>query len=101
MKIVDQKRASGKTIRLAQWASTASWTSGPVPTRVLLVPSVATVDYVSHLTGDAVRAITPGQLTQLRGLSNVEIGIDELDAVVNQLVGYPVVVATRTGDQHK
>lgn len=100
MKIMVAPRGAGKSNYILRWLEAAP--SGV--TRVVIHPTVS----MAHNQRDAARYrglnlddhqfIGIKQVDRLMGLKNVEVAIDNLDLLLDYLIGHKTSVATTTGE---
>ncbi len=95
-----KERRSGKTTRMIQWLLDGS----EYEHRVLVVHSYTEQQRLEHILSEydidqsSVSVTTVPNLTKFRGRKDVVLGIDNLELVMGQLLGYSVDRVTATGE---
>lgn len=92
MKILNRPRRSGKTTKMIEWLMSN-------PKGVLIVPTQTNKEYIENEIVKRLfsRIVVAGN--KIAGIDCEKIGIDELDAVLRMYVGYPIEIATRSGEE--
>lgn len=101
MKILVDSRQTGKTDKLVEWVRQGEKIySYPHWTRVILTSSIVEAERVRTIYNlDYRQVFSVGEWRHAKlGLSPVEIGIDNLDLVLRNLLGFVPDIATLTGE---
>ena len=97
MRIYEAGRRRGKTTQILRWFQERS-------DRVIVVATMAEKDRLLNILPDVNRADYESRIipmrdrVKLRAMSEMQIGIDNLDLVINELMGAPIDYATVTRD---
>ncbi len=97
MRIYEAGRGRGKTTQILRWFQERS-------DRVIVVATMAEKDRLLDILPNIKREeyepriIPMRDRVKLRGMSEVQIGIDNLDLVIAELMGAPINYATVTRD---
>ncbi len=97
MRIYEAGPGRGKTTQMLRWFQERD-------DRVILVATMAEADRLldilpRHLRGEyELRIIPMRHRIRLKEMSEVQIGVDNLDSVIEELLGVPIKYATITRD---